>query len=288
MTSQAVDQGEKFNFVQSLADHLSRGSIELPSFPDVVIRLHQVLDDQQSTTAQIVQLLAAEPALAARLLQIANSAALGTTTSQITELNTAINRLGRKLGRNSGMSFALKQIREAQKLEAAQPYLEEVWGESTHIAALCYVFARKFTKLNPDEALLVGLLHAIGKLYILGQAETHPELFQDDSDLRDILRDWHAAIGSAILESWKFSEEVSSSVASYQDVDREHDGPTDLTDILILAHVLAAFFREETDTELQLETVPASRHLTVSAGDVISVLQESEEQIASLRRALGK
>lgn len=288
MQPQAVDQGEKFNFVQSLAQHLSSGSIELPSFPDVVIRLRQVLEDEKSTTAQIVQLLAAEPALAARLLQIANSAALRPSGSKITDLNMVINRLGRNMVRNSAMSYALKQMREAQKLEAAQAHLEQLWSESAHVAALCYVLTKKFTKLNPDEALLVGLLHGIGKLYILAQAATHPALFQDEAEFQQILRDWHAAIGSAILESWEFPEAVSSSVAKYQEVEREHDGPTDLTDILILAHLIAAFLREESDSELQLDQVPAGRNLAVSAADFMSVLQESEEHITSLRQALGK
>ena len=76
MEAQKVQYGDKSALVQFLTDHLSSGSIELPSFPDVVIRLREVLEDEQSTTAQIVQLLSAEPALSARLLKIANSAAL--------------------------------------------------------------------------------------------------------------------------------------------------------------------------------------------------------------------
>jgi HD-like signal output (HDOD) protein len=45
-------------------------------YPDVVIRLRQLLDGEQSTTDQLVQLLATEPALAAKLTQMANSVAL--------------------------------------------------------------------------------------------------------------------------------------------------------------------------------------------------------------------
>ncbi len=287
MNEQAVEQGGMVNFVQSLASNLSNDSIDIPSFPKVVVRLRQVLEDERSTTAQIAQLLAAEPALAARLLKVSNSAALRPGTSPITDLNMAINRLGRKMVRNSSMSYAFKQIRDAQTLEAAQSYLEEIWSESTHVAALCYVLAKKFTRLNPDEALLVGLLHGIGKLYILGQAEAHPALFQNEGDLRETLRDWHGAIGSAILESWQFSEEVSSSIANYQELDRQHDGPTDLTDVLIVASLVANFLRSEADSELRLDNVPASQHLAVSADNFVTILQESEEHISSLRRALG-
>ncbi len=288
MSTEPLIQDHKLNFVQSLADDLSRGSIELPSFPDVVIRLRQVLEDEKSTTAQIVQLLTAEPVLAARLIQMANSAALRGAASEMTDLSMVVNRLGRNMVQNSAMAYAVKQMRETQKLEPAQPYLEALWNDSTHLAALCYVLTKKLTKLNPEQALLVGLLHGIGKLYILAQAEEHPKLFEDPDNLSNILDSWHAGIGSAILEAWQFPKEVSGSVANYQVVEREHDGPTDLTDILIVAHLISAFLRQESDAELQLENVPAAKHLAVSATEIGGVLQQAEEQIADLRSALGK
>ncbi|MDH3506657.1 MAG: HDOD domain-containing protein, partial [Gammaproteobacteria bacterium] len=158
MSTEPLTHDHKLNFVQSLADDLSKGSIELPSFPDVVIRLRQILEDENSTTPQIVQLLTAEPVLAARLIQMANSAALRGVTSEMTDLSAVVNRLGRNMVRNSAMAYAMKQMRETQKLESAQSYLEELWNDSTHLAALCYVLAKKLTKLNPEQALLVGLL----------------------------------------------------------------------------------------------------------------------------------
>ena len=288
MSSEPLTKDHKLNFVQSLAEDLSKGEIELPSFPDVVIRLRQALEDDNSTTAQIVQLLTAEPVLAARLIQMANSAALRGVTSEMTDLNMVVNRLGRNMVRNSAMAYAMKQMRETQKLDSAQPYLEELWNDATHLAALCYVIAKKLTKLNPEQALLVGLLHGIGKLYILAQAEQHPELFEDREHLSEILDSWHAAIGSAILEAWEFPEEVSGSVAKYQEAEREHEGPTDFTDILIVAHLIGAFLRQDSDAELQLENIPAAKHLAISAGEIGSVLQQAEEQISALRSALGK
>ncbi|MGI9258051.1 MAG: HDOD domain-containing protein [Gammaproteobacteria bacterium] len=287
MSTEATQSSSDFEFVQILADKLSSGSIELPSFPDAVIRLRQVLSDENSTTEQIAQLLAAEPMLAARLLRIANSAALRPGTEPITDLNRVINRIGRNMVRNAAMSFGVKQAQETQKLKQAQPFLREVWDESTHVAALSYVLAKRYTKLNPDEALLVGLLHSIGKLFILSEAENQPELFADEAVLRKTLNDWHAPIGSAILESWDLSEELSFAVSSFQDTSREHEGPPDLTDVLTIACLLACFLNAEADAEFQLNEVSASRYLEVSTSDILPVIQESEESITSLRQALG-
>ncbi len=287
METPVVAQPESFAFVESLAADLSSGSLELPSFPEVVVRIRQALGDENCTTDKLSQLLSSEPALAARLLQIANSAALRRGPEPVSDITTAVNRLGREIVRNSAMSFAMKQIREGQKLQAAQTHLKIVWNEGVTVAALCFVLAKRFTKINPDQALLVGLLHGIGKLYILAKAEDHPELFHDEEVLYDLLQEWHPGIGCAILESLEFGDAIASAVGNYQDVTREHDGDVDFTDLLMIAHLVSGLLNEEQDFELQLDGIPASRYFTTSAEDFFAVLQESAEHITSLKQALG-
>jgi len=51
MNEPAVEEGGIVSFVRSLASNLSSGTIDIPSFPKVVVRLRQVLEDEQSTTA---------------------------------------------------------------------------------------------------------------------------------------------------------------------------------------------------------------------------------------------
>ena len=67
---------EAFAFVQALASELSRGKVDLPSFPDIALRVRQVLSDEDCSQEQVARVVSSEPALAARLMQIANSAAL--------------------------------------------------------------------------------------------------------------------------------------------------------------------------------------------------------------------
>ncbi|MCP5143641.1 MAG: HDOD domain-containing protein [Gammaproteobacteria bacterium] len=286
MIPQQQAQDLHFSFVQSLASNLSAGSIELPSFPKAVLRLRQVLEDENSTTAQIVQLLSVEPALSARLIQIANSAAMG-GANQITDLNTVVNRMGRQMVQSAAMSYAMKQMRESQTLDVSQVLLDDLWHTSTQVAALCYVLAKKYTKLNRDQALMVGLMHGIGKLYILGQAQNHPELFSDPGAMEGILQEWHAGIGSAILQTWNFPDNMSYAVANFEQTDRVHEDGADFTDVLILSFMLAHFLTAGEDGELQLDDVPAAVKLGVSAHDLMELLIEFEEQIASLRHALG-
>lgn len=287
MTAQAATQSASFSFVESLAADLSSGSLDLPSFPDIVIRIRQLLGDDNCTTAKLSQLISSEPALATRLLQIANSAAMRRGPDPVRDVNTAINMLGGDIVRSSAMSFAMKQIREGQKLQAAQPYLEVVWNQGVNVAALCYVLAKKYTSLNADEAMLIGLLHGIGKLYILSKAADHPELFDNEASLHELLDEWHPGIGEAILEGLEFSADIAGAVGHYQEVRRTHEGEVDFTDLLMMAYLVSGLLDNSEDYELQLDDIPASQYFTTSVQDFFVILQESAEHISSLRHALG-
>ena len=278
----------KFSLVQQLARDLSAGDLELTSFPDIALRIRKALNDEMCTTAQIVQILGAEPVLAAKILAISNSAALRPAADAITDLPMAVNRIGRNMVRNAAMSFAIAQTEKGYSLKEAKEYLDKLWDECAHVAALCFILAKKYTTLNPDEALLVGLMHGVGKLYILGRAQEHPDLFSDQEELMSIMDSWHGGIGSAIIEKWGFADYVSSAVADYKDLERDNGDAADYTDVLTIACVLSEFVRSDSDMEIQLDNIPASKHLHLTAAEIMPTLQASNDQIASLRRALGK
>ncbi len=279
---------DKFTFVKLLAAELSKGDLVLPSFPEIVIRVRQALDGDDCTTDKLVQIIGADPVLAARFLSIANSAGLRPSSGPISDLKMAVNRIGRNLVRATAMSLALAQMRANRKLESVKQHLEKLWERSAHIAALSYVLAKQFTKLSADEALFVGLMHGIGEMYILVRADQHPELFNNEQDMLDIMREWNSSIGSSILENWGFAEHVSTAIGEYREINRQHEGDVDYTDVLILANLLFEYATSSDDVELQLEQVPACRNMQLAATDLVAVLQESDEQINSLRQALGK
>lgn len=285
-TEQSIDPS--FAFVQKLASDLSKGNIELPSFPDIVIKVREALDDEDCTTAQLVQIIGAEPVLAAKLLSIANSAALKPSGDEITDLNMAVNRIGLSLVRSTAMSFALAQMNSNRKLNSVKKQLGELWERCAHVAALCYVLAKGYTRLSADEALFVGLMHGIGDMYILVQADEQPDLIGGLVDFDEIMNKWGASIGGAILENWQFNNHVIEAVRSFRNIEREHDGGTDYTDVLIVARLLYEFTTSTEDTELLLGDIPACRNIDLAAPELIGILQQSKEQIRSLRHALGK
>jgi HD-like signal output (HDOD) protein len=276
-----------FDFVRTLAVELSVGNVDLPSFPEIAVRVRRVLSDPKSSVEQVVRVVGSEPALAARLLRIANSASLNRSGRAVTDLRTAINRIGYNMVRSASMSFSMAQIRKSNKLAGLEHHLNDLWQRSTVVAALAYVLARTCTKVNPDEAMLTGMMHGIGKLYVLTRVVDHPELFASNTMLNQIIGEWHASIGKAILENWDFSEAMAQAVGDQADFSRTEDGPADLTDVVAVAILMASHAADSAGLEAALSGLGAVKRLGLDEAKTQAVMRESAAEVSALSQALG-
>ena len=81
-------------FLSTMAATLDEGIVDLPAFPQVVIRVQEAFKDPDYTPKTIAGIISSERTLADRLLQMANSNAFNATGRVIIDLGVAINRLG--------------------------------------------------------------------------------------------------------------------------------------------------------------------------------------------------
>jgi len=276
-----------FSFVKGLAAELSQGTVELPSVPEIVIRLQKTLSDENVTNDIVVRVIGSEPMLAGKLLTMANSAALNTSGRKIADLPTAVARVGFNIVRSAALSFAMEQLRKASQFRHLESQLDGLWKGSVQIAALCHVIARRFSSLNGDTALLAGLMHNVGRIYILTRASQYPTLTADPLTFNSIVRDWHANVAKALLENWKVADEIVDAVGGYEDLDREARGPVTLTDVLSLA-ILLEHNRRGTEMNAPDENLMKGlKRMQLQVRDCHTVLDESAEEIAALKSALG-
>lgn len=278
---------DAFAFVQALALEMSAGKIEIPSFPDVAVRIRKVLADENCDTGQIAKVVSAEPAMAAKLLQMANSAALNPNGNRITELKSAIARIGFSNVRTVSLAYAMEQIRNAPALAPIRRPLNELWERSVKVAAMAFVTARSWTRVNADQALLAGLMHGMGRVYILTRAINHPDLFADAAAYQQIVRDWHASIAKAVLESWEIAPDIVEAVEQYEHLERNGSGEPDLTDVLTISNLLVSFHTDPEALELHLKETTATQRLGLTKETCQKLLQETADELGSLRRALA-
>jgi HD-like signal output (HDOD) protein len=276
-----------FEFVTMLAAELSRGKVDLPSFPDVAQRVRKALQDDNVTADKIVRIIGAEPSLAARLIQLANSAGVNVGGRHTTDLRVAIARIGLNLVRSSTITYAISQLTKSEELRTAREPLRTLWQRSALVAAMASVVARRHTKVNPDAAALAGILHGMGKLYILVNAVKFPALFADREGYKNIEQQWHTNIAKALLENWDMTDDVVAAVYLHEDFDYSHEGDTDLTDVLLIANLMATYREHPDDIELNLQGVRPARRISLDAASFKKLLSESGSEIEALRTALG-
>jgi HD-like signal output (HDOD) protein len=279
---------DAFEFVRDLANELSDHTIELPSFPEVAVRVQKVLSEDDSDSARVIRVLGAEPVLAARVLSMANAAALNPSIKPVADLRTAIARLGFDSLRASAIGFAMAQIQRAKAFKGIERHLSALWQQSVLVAALCFVVARRTDKVSADTAMLTGLVHGVGKLYILTRSTRHPALFGDQQTYQKIVRDWHCNIAKALLEGWFMPDEIVTAVHSYEDEARDTRGPSAaLVDVLELSDLLSGCQEAPQTVPSLLEGRKCVARLGLDLELCQALLMESAEELASLRDALG-
>lgn len=277
-----------FAFVQSLATELSGGRVDLPAYPEVALRVREVLADEQVTNERIARVIVSDAGLAARTLALANSAALSRGNRPCTDLKLAVTRVGHDNVRGAALAYALAQLRAAESLRHIRTELALLWERSTLVAALARVLAVRTRAAGADEALLAGLLHNVGCVYVLARADRHSALFTNIAVRDSIMRHWQASIGKAIAQNWGLPERVAEAIGEQDTYDRLEATRRDLVDVLFVAVHVAGLHDQIELLDTTLIRMPSCQRLGLDVVELHRAIQDGAEEIASLRTALGE
>jgi len=262
-------------------------TLTLPGVPQIVTRVQQMLSDPDIGIPQLVPVINYEPVLVGRVLQMANSASLNPTRRQVTDLRTAVTRVGFDLLRSAALAYALRQVSQAHSVKDIRPHLETLWERSAWTAAVSYVIARKFTRVNRDIAFLGGLMHGVGKLFILTRAAHFPFVLRDRTKYTAMLRKWHPQFARCILTGWKMNQDVINAVTQYENLNREVSGDEpDLTDILATSYLVVGHVGRMQDLSMTVEKIASFSRLRLDIMAVEETLEKAKEEIEDLRLAI--
>jgi HD-like signal output (HDOD) protein len=285
-TSPDEARAAALQFLGELAAEVSSGTVDLPCFPDIVLRIRNALADPKSTPEKTVVIVGAEPRLAARLLQTANSAAFNPSGRPLTDLRAAITRLGHQLVQSAAMAFAVQHMKNEQSLRLIAKPLSELWKESIAVASIAQGVARR-TKVSADEAFLTGLLHGIGRLYIMVRAVGKLSALTQRDAFLELIEGWHPSIGKAVLENWGFADEMSEAIGDQLDRVRRRKHEADLSDVLVVSIVLAEHMNEPAPRSIAVDGLAAFATIGLSAQDCTNIIEHAEYHLGSLQDALG-
>lgn len=267
-------------FFKGFCAAFQRDELNLPSLPDVAVRLRSALQKDISI-ADAAKIINLDPVIASKLIQVANSP-LYRTVNPISKSHDAINRLGLKATQNLVTSISLHNLFRSHNKQL-NTRIQQLWRQSIQIASLSYTLAGMTRQINRDEALLAGLTHNIGTLPIITYAEslanrpyTEPELDQTISVLQGL-------VGEYILKKWRFPENLLQIPKQSSNWYHNEEPVLQMTDIVLLARFHAQLGNRQSQQLPPLNTLPAFAKLgerALTPDMSLQALQEAKQQIA--------
>lgn len=267
---------------------LTAGELTLPSLPDIGLRVREAVRDPQQSLTGIARIVQLEPPLAAYLVSVANSP-LFRGAKSVDSCQAAVGRLGLSVTNNLVMSYSLRTL-FASESSVLSRVLRGLWQQSVHLAALSSVLARHCGGVDPDRALLAGLLQDIGALPIVANLSAKPEMLADAATVREILDRYAIPVGTLLLKQWGFDEEMLKVVASREDWQRDPGPKAELADVVLLARLHGYVGTPRMRQCPRINAIPAYRKLALgelSPGDSLAILDTARQEVAEVQNLMA-
>jgi len=266
-----------FQFLQDLESD----TLELPSLPEVAIRIGRAMEDNVSDAATIAEMIQTDPQITAKLIKASNCAIYG-RRGEVETCTGAVIRLGSDVTHKLVLSFALRELFKSES-SLLQQRMQELWKHSTHVAALCFVLAKHDKRFNPELAMLIGLLHDIGVVAVLNYARKFPEEARQPAIIDQACSRLRAQTGSLILRKWGFSTDFIIAALEAETWHRDKGITPDYCDLVIIAQLHSFVGTSKAFSAPAIHEIPA--HSRLALGELtpklsLKILDEAKEQIA--------
>lgn len=269
---------------KQIATEAAQGELNFPTSAEVAMKIQRALDDPECPLDQAARLVQSEPLLAARVVAIANSITYNRTGREITDVRTAVSRLGFNTVRTLCAALVTRQMAGAPTDPALRQCAAALWEHTAHVAALTSVMARRVSHLDPETALFAGVVHEVGGFYLISRAKDYPGLLEGEP--ADWVENGEQEISTAVLQALKVPEAVLEAV------DTLLQGfmalpPVTLGDTLLLADDLAPVESPLRHSPTQPREDPRGRiDAVIGDATLVSLLEESATEVESLIGAL--
>ena len=215
---------------------------EISSIKHTIIRIINAINDPDSSTKDLRNIIETDPPLTAKLLKLANSAFYGYPKT-INEIQEAIVCIGFDTVRELALSQKVCEL--FKKDEDINGYSRKFLWKHSVAVALCgkLIFRREFRERG-ENIYVAGLLHDIG-IIILDQF-LH-EIFVDILEISRseknnlvtvetaALNYNHTDVGKALAEDWDFPDEIVNAIAYHHEPDNAGDGCAKISSVIYIA-----------------------------------------------------
>lgn len=243
-------------------------SVAIPAQPRIVMELMKLSNQPGVDVHQIAKKVEKDPALAAKVLKVANSPLFGLKRS-LDSIGQALHLMGFQLFQRAILASSLRDVLQGDRSATSEVF----WIHSELTARCCEVVAKRLRPELAQQAYLVGLFHdcaisILGRKFPDYQDLVHKALSYRQEAVEEEERRYstnHCVMGYLFTRSWYLPETVRLAIL------RHHDGEPEYSDD-IDARALAAILRvseyivQDYDASGNMKTVEVSEWLEASSG----------------------
>ena len=272
---------------ESIVHAIESGRV--PSPPQLLLRLMQMVDDESSTTGDLAKLVSQDAGLATRILSVANSPALR-RGAELRSLDNCLTALGTRLVRSIATCLSIQNLFDRQTGVSANE-LSGFWLHSLLVAELSRNLAGSTCYAHPDEAYLGGLLHDVGELILLSAlGEPYAQLlatYPDEASLEAMetvrFGAHHGEIGTWLADKWQLDSSFADGILFHHVKLEQITTAGTLPKLIWLTHTLVSTdeVTPEHDTQHQLLFGFASKLSLATLRD------QAEARTRQIAEALG-
>ncbi len=199
--------------IQTVSEVLLSQKIELPSPPNIAMRILEAVQEDDSCFAELGKIISADPSLTVKLLRVANSSLYG-FGGRVKNIESALARLGINALKNIALSFII--VRKVQDDSSSVFDFEKFWKRSVTVAVAAKILAPLFN-YDSDDIFVCGLLQDIGVLVFFQHCtDSYKEVLVLKNSTktpghiieRQVLGMCHAELGGALLKEWGLPESI--------------------------------------------------------------------------------
>jgi putative nucleotidyltransferase with HDIG domain len=188
-------------------------TVDIPSLPPVAMKVLQLMNDSFSSVNELEKLIEKDQSFSSRLLRIANSPYYGRGRA-VDTVSTAIVLIGFNTMKNLVVAASMKDINRKFGL-----FEQKLWEHSLAVSIAASAIARQTKLVKPDEAMVSGLIHDVGKTVLNnGMSEQYSrvieKVYEEGLPFIDVENDMlgfnHCSVGGLIARKWKIPKNLET------------------------------------------------------------------------------
>ena len=231
-----------------LLDKINNDTLVLPTLPAIALKVRKAADDPNINLNAIADVIAQDVSLSARMIKISNSSYMGRAV-KVSSVSQAVTRIGLVQIKNIATALAMEQL-FVSKNPIIKIHMKHMWADTlevvAHAMAALQVHVRntKNRTLNLDTLTLAALIHNIGQLPILSEADRHGDIFANPNFLVSATEKLTGPIGACIMSEWGFESDFITIAEHWKNLDVQSNGISYL-DFVRLGAALAGKFEQQ-------------------------------------------